>query len=452
MLRRFGPRQAELSQPVAATLAPEAGGLEVTPDFDSPGGPRPDALAMRARRRWFSWKRTLLGSLLLFVLMAGAVYSQKDSLAPRAADLSRKLIGDERTARVEGWFFKAEDRVHKVKYRFLGGEENPFDIPEVQVQFVPKTAARELIYFAGVASNSSTPALTAEALGPLPLVFPKTTVLMSEPLAGEGSWSTAGLPRNTPGDTLMAKTFIRPDKSRPYASVGVLLIDHRRIHLKMVGGTAEPGGDRGVRGPGIIPKDDYKSLLVAFNGGFKGPHGSYGMVANGKEYMRMRNGLATVCVSKNGAITMGEYGRDFSWQDGFEACRQNVILLVDNGAVSRRSTEGNDTWGYVNVNSAEFITWRSAVGVTKDGNLLIAAGNSLSADTLAKALWAAGAHMAMQLDINAPYISTSLFYQQPDGAVKAEKFMDAMAPSASNYLGTRERDFFYVTLDESRYR
>jgi hypothetical protein len=30
--------------------------------------------------------------------------------------------------------------------------------------------------------------------------------------------------------------------------------------------------------------------------------------------------------------------------------------------------------------------------------------------------------------------------------------MDAMAPSASNYLGTRERDFFYVTLDESRYR
>jgi hypothetical protein len=121
MLRRFGPRQAELSQPVAATLAPEAGGLDVAPELDSPGGPRPDAFAMRPRRRWFSWKRTLLGSLLLFVLMAGAVYSQKDSLAPRAADLSRKLIGDERTARVEGWFFKAEDRVHKVKYRFLGG-------------------------------------------------------------------------------------------------------------------------------------------------------------------------------------------------------------------------------------------------------------------------------------------------------------------------------------------
>ena len=120
--------------------------------------------------------------------------------------------------------------------------------------------------------------------------------------------------------------------------------------------------------------------------------------------------------------------------------------------MSRRTTEGNDTWGYVNVNSSEFITWRSAVGVTKDGNLLIAAGNSLSADTLAKALWASGAYMAMQLDINAPYISTALFYQQPDGSVRAEELMEAMAPSPSNYLGTRERDFFYLTLDERRYR
>jgi hypothetical protein len=91
------------------------------------------------------------------------------------------------------------------------------------------------------------------------------------------------------------------------------------------------------------------------------------------------------------------------------------------------------------------------VGLTKDGNLMIAAGNSLSAETLARALHAAGAHMAMQLDINAPYISTGLFYPQPDGTLKAEKLMDSMAGSATGFLGTRERDFFYVVLDESRY-
>ncbi|MEO8538616.1 MAG: phosphodiester glycosidase family protein [bacterium] len=385
------------------------------------------------------------------VLGLGGAYTQKDTITPRAADASRKFIGDERTARIEGWFFAMEDRSNKLKYRFFGGEEDPFAIPEVQVQFIPRPEAREVTFFAGTGRGAAQ-LLTAEALGPLPLETPKTSLLLAEPLAGEGVWTTTGLPRSTPGDILMAKTFIRPDKSRPFASVGVLLVDARRIHLKIVGGIAEPGGDRGVKGPGVIPKEDYKSLLVAFNGGFKGPHGSFGMIANGKEYMKMRNGLATLCVSKDGTMKMGEWGRDFAWEDTFEGCRQNVILLVDKGEISKRTTEGNDTWGYVNVNSAEFITWRSAVGITKDGNLLIASGNSLSADTLAKAMYASGAYMAMQLDINAPYICTGLFFQQPDGTVKGEKFMDTMAPSASNFLGTRERDFFYLTLDESRYK
>ncbi len=383
--------------------------------------------------------------------VAGAGYTQKDKITPKAADVSRTVIGDERTARVEGWFFNIEDRIDKAKYRVLGGKENPFAVAAFQVQFVPRPEPKEVTYYVG-SGRGSTQLLTAEALGPLPLTPPKTSLVLAEGQPGEGVWTTTGLPRSMPGDMLMAKTFIRPDKSRPYASVGVLLVDSRRVHLKMMGGTAEPGGDRGVKGPGVIPKEDYKTLLVAFNGGFKGPHGSYGMVANGKEYMRMRNGLATICVSKDGSIKMGEYGRDFSWDENVAACRQNVILMVDKGEISKRTTEGNDTWGYVNVNSSEFITWRSAIGVTKDGNLLIAAGNSLSADTLAKAMHAAGAYMAMQMDINAPYICTGLFFQQPDGSPKGEKFMDTMAPAASTFLNTRERDFLYLTLDESRYK
>jgi hypothetical protein len=135
-----------------------------------------------------------------------------------------------------------------------------------------------------------------------------------------------------------------------------------------------------------------------------------------------------------------------------EACRQNAVLLVDRGEVSKRTAEGNDTWGYVQVNSSEFITWRSAIGVTKDGNLLVAAGNSLSAETLAKALWAAGAEYAMQLDINSPYVLTSLFFPQPDGSVKPERFMEAMPDAPGRFLRTQERDFMYLVVDESRYR
>ena len=416
---------------------------------EPPAEGAPNAALPSPRR--FTWKRALLVTFVFVMLAAVGVYSQKDRVAPEAADFLRNVIGDENTARLEGWVFKIEDEAHQLKYRLIGGETNPFDVPEVQVQFIPRPAARELTYFVG-SSKTSAQTLTAEALGPLPLALPATHVIFSEALPGEGTWVTTGLPRNTPADTLMARTFIRPDKSRPYATVGILLIDQRRMHLRMVGGTVDPGGDLGVRGPGIIPKDDYSKLLVAFNGGFKGPHGGFGMVANGKQYRALRNGLATVCVGRDGAMKMGQFGRDFSWEENFEACRQNAVLLVDGGQVSKRTTEGNDTWGYVNVDSSEFITWRSAVGLTKDGNLLVAAGNSLSADSLARALLAAGAQMAMQLDINAPYISTGLFYQQPDGTLRAEKLMDSMAVSASNFLHTRERDFFYVVLDESRYR
>jgi len=394
-------------------------------------------------------KRIAFAVVVFGVAVLGALYTQKDKLAPQVADTGRTVVGDENWAMVESYFFRVEDRIAKANYRVRGGQTNPF-AASVEVEFVPREEARTWTYYIG--PSLAAPALTAEDLAPTPLALPKTTALRDSLGAGEGVWSTAGLPRTTPNDVLMAKTFVRPDKSRPYALVGVLLIDSRRIRLSMTGGTVDPGGDRGVKGPGVIPAEAQSKLLVAWNGGFKGLHGSYGMIADGKEYRPMRAGLATICSYKDGAMKMGEWGVDMAPGDNIVACRQNAVLLVKDGLVSKRTAEGNDTWGYVAVNSAEFITWRSAVGVTKDGSLLIAAGNSLSAATLASAIWAAGAYSAMQLDINSPYVLLSQFYQQPDGTLRAERFMDNMPDSPGRFLKTQERDFMWVTLDEARWR
>lgn len=397
----------------------------------------------------FTWRRAILAVLALGLLGAGGAYSQKERIAPEVADMSRRLIGDERTARVESWFFRIEDRIDRTKYRLFGGETNPFETQPVRVVFVPKPAPREHFVFVGEGPDDLPP---PDAFVPLPMVPPATRALRDNLEAGEGAWTTVGLPLSSPADPLMMKTFIRPDTSRPYALVGVLLMDHRRVRLHLVGGTEDPGGDRGVKGPGAIAQNDVEQLLAAWNGGFKGPHGGFGMVADGLTYRALRNGLATLCVKGDGSIRLGEFGRDFTWDDGFTACRQNAVLLVDKGEVSRRTAEGNDTWGYVEVDSSEFITWRSAVGVTKEGDLLVAAGNSLSAESLARALWAAGAEYAMQLDINSPYVLTGLYFQQPDGTLKPEKFMETMPDTASRFLRTQERDFMYVTLDERGYR
>lgn len=403
-------------------------------------------------RRVFTWKRFFLGLVLLMLATGALAYSQKERIAPEVADTMRSLIGDERTARVESWFFRIEDRIHKTKYSLFGGETNPFAREDVRIQYVARSEGGVVHYFPETGVRSEFPDLTGELSLPLPMVLPEIRQLSDDPDPGEGVWSTSGLPLTTAADVRMAKTFLHPDPSRPYATVAVLLVDGRRAQLHMVAGTIDPGGSRNVAGPGVIPDEHLSSLLVAWNGGFKGDHGIFGMQVGDTIFRQLRPNLATVCTKTDGTFVMGEYGRDFTWDESTTACRQNAILLVDRGEVSSRTTEGNDTWGYVHVDSSEFITWRSAIGVTKDGHILVAAGNSLSADSLAKALWAAGAEYAMQLDINNPYVLTGLYFHQPDGTIEGERFMETMADTPRRFLRSNERDFMYLTLDESRYR
>ena len=454
MLRRvpFGrPRPGPKLQP-SGPLAEAAGAL-VDP---AAGEAAPTARAFRwrvqARLPRLTRRRLLFAVLAVSLLGAVLAYGERQRFSAEGADLSRRLIGDENTARLESWYFRLQDRADRLKFRVLGGGGLPLSNEQVVVQVLP-LAPGPVVYIdrSKRADLSQLPEVVVRSLPP-PLAPPEIKPLRASPDPGEGAWTAAGLPRNTATDPLMLKTFLRPDPARPYASVGVLLVDSRRVRLHITGGTIDPGGDRGVKGPGTIPQGDVATLLAAWNGGFKGPHGGFGMRADGKEYRPLRNGLATVCVDAQGAITMGEWGAGMAWAETLVACRQNAVLLVKDGEVSKRVGEGNDTWGYVNVNSAEFITWRSAIGLTKDGNLLVAAGNSLSAATLAKALQAAGAYTAMQLDINSPYVLTALFFGQSDGSLRAEKFMDSMPDSASRFFKTQERDFMYLTYDDSRYR
>jgi hypothetical protein len=191
---------------------------------------------------------------------------------------------------------------------------------------------------------------------------------------------------------------------------------------------------------------------VAWNGGFRGPHGGFGMYADGAQYRPLRDGYASIAVLNDGSIEMGEWGSDLTWSDDIIAVRQNAIMLVEGCEVSPRTNEGNDTWGYVDVNTAEFITWRSAVGLTANGDIMVAAGNSLSADSLARAMHATGACSAMQLDINSPYVLASLFFPQPDGTIQSNRFTDTMGDNPARFLGQQANDFMYLTLEETGFR
>ena len=88
------------------------------------------------------------------------------------------------------------------------------------------------------------------------------------------------------------------------------------------------------------------------------------------------------------------------------------------------------------------------MGLTKDGNLIYAIGNSVIAETLAKAMVAAGAVTGMQLDMNISNVMCEIYSVQKSPAkrpvVNAELFCKGLILKKGLYLQPHTRDFFYV--------
>lgn len=393
-----------------------------------------------------SVERRKIGLAIGSAIAAGAitVSAGAEKFPLKSASLSRAIIGPERTSDLERVIFLAKDLVN----RSLPNEnrENPFGEDFIEDPVLENKIPEE-----------DPLVIDIETKKPSPFILPEITQLNPNPKPGEGSWTTEGLPNTSPNDILMAKTFIYPDPDRPKSHTSVLLFDKRRIKLHITGGTKGLGGYKGITGPGRVDDHHMPNLLAAWNGGWQGTYDNFGMYADGKEYKPMANGLATIVVMRDGTIKMGEWGRDFSERtDDMVAMRQNVILMIDKGKTSKRINEGNDTWGYVYVNSREDITWRSAVGLTKNGDLLVATGESVSAQTFARGLLAAGAEIAMPLDNNTPQVQTVLAFKQPDNSVRTSLFVPSMYDKNANRYTDPDKpygfDFMYVTLDESNYR
>ena len=272
--------------------------------------------------------------------------------------------------------------------------------------------------------------------------------LIAPALAGEGIWTTAGLP--APGPAALppvAKTFVRPDPARPWAITTILEFDLRVARLHMVAGLSQPSSPHGLRGEGVIPLGDRRAgrLLAVFNGAFKYADGAYGMMVGHTVYVRPVWGAATVAVTSAGHVIMGAWGRDrrlTGANRGLVAWRQNAQLLIDHGRIAAATQDGA-AWGLSILNST--YTWRSAIGLTGHGTLLYAAGESLSAATIARVLKRAGAVTAMQLDINPFWVRAFTYTGAWPGYLVAARLHPSMAGSGYEYLYGVARAFFYVT-------
>lgn len=264
------------------------------------------------------------------------------------------------------------------------------------------------------------------------------------PLPNEGTWQNYPLSL-FPSKEVMAYTFVRPDPARSFAIVTLVQMDKRVMDLGSVAGTQQPGGPVGKPGPGVIPKDIINSgkLIAAFDGGFQYKDGAYGMIVGDSTYLPLKNDLGTLVGYKDGSLKIVDY-QGQSLGDNVAFVRQNCPMLITDGSVTVSDPKDRTLWGRLAAGTVGIYTWRSGIGITKNGNLLFAVGNNLTPETLADALQSAGAVNAIQLDINPVWVRFNIFEPIGNDKYSSTTLTKELHDGSWQYLNGYQKDFFYV--------
>jgi hypothetical protein len=262
------------------------------------------------------------------------------------------------------------------------------------------------------------------------------------PLPGEGQWRPLGQP--VKGLPSMYAAFLRPDSVHTSLVTAVVWIDPTLVRAVGYAGVQEPGGGP-WRNQAPIPPSVRPSLLAAFNSGFKMVDAHGGYYADGVTARPLRDGAATLVIRSDGTPTVALWGRDARLGPDVAFARQNLSLIVDNGQPVPDIAAGAK-WGATLGN--KLLVWRSGVGVTANGALVYAAGNGLSAASLADMLARAGAVRAMELDINSAWVDFFTYAPpsagQPASAPTVSKLLPDMQPPLNDYLSASSRDFVAI--------
>jgi hypothetical protein len=233
-------------------------------------------------------------------------------------------------------------------------------------------------------------------------------------------------------------TTFRSERAYPRIVAYVAWFDHTRTSLAWYPGRYEPP-TAPVRGPMSIPYGERWRLLATFNGGFIYADGDNGSSIGGRQYEPLKDGLATMIAYRDGRVDVR------TWHGGPVAgpriafARQSLPLIVDHGHLSPALNDSSQ-WGFTLGNAVR--VWRTGAGIDRHGNLIYAAADFQTVETLARILKRAGAVRAMQLDIN-PEWPTLITYTHHGGLDPVKIVPNYQQPS-TRYLVPDDRDFFAV--------
>jgi hypothetical protein len=412
-----------------------------------------------------------VGVLVLALAAGCAAVTVVPAAGAQAADWLRGIIGDEAVAEIETVVYQVQDHVLQVAYSAgLGRPSSPFEgtplpedalrpdqseaptdtaVPEAtgtplgDLMPAPATRAAASLTPGGPAIETpaapSQPAATETqaAAWSLPALAPLGT------LADEGKW----LPylQGGAGQVVAYRTFLQPDKARPYAVAAIVAFNLDVTQLHFVLGSLEPASDVEIPRPGTIPAADLQAgkLVATFNGGFKVAHGHFGVMVDGTTVIPPRAGMGTVAFYQDGHTSLGKWDPAVLSNTQVVSWRQNGPLVVEAGQINPHTADtAPQDWGYTV--PGDTAIWRSGLGLSADGKTLYyIAGPSLTLPALAVAMQAAGMQNAIQLDINNFWVH----FDAVQGQLQAAPLVDKMNNKVGRYLSAYPRDFFYVTAN-----
>ena len=214
----------------------------------------------------------------------------------------------------------------------------------------------------------------------------------------------------------------------------VAWMDPELVRPAVVPGTGDPLGSPWG---GQVDPAQRPFLVSGFNGGFKFGDFTGAVLAFGNRYRAPVDGQGSFIVYDDGSFTVGAWGRDNDPNKQVVALRQNLGMLVDNGAPTAAAALPA-SWG---ASLSGAVTMRSGVGVDANG-ALVWAGGRLSPQDLANALIAAGAVRGMQMDINPDWVNFNSYDVGADGIAHGNGIFGATGPD--RFLRPNGRDFIAV--------
>jgi hypothetical protein len=224
--------------------------------------------------------------------------------------------------------------------------------------------------------------------------------------------------------------------------VALLSFDQRLVGLHLHSGTVDAGSSGWRYGPTIGGRERH-GLLGAFNGGFKFDTGAGGFALGGRTAVAIAPGLGSIVTYASGRTDIG------AWRAGVPASgqkivsvRQNLHLLVAGGRPA--SNIGCLLcWGAALGGTPS--PARSGLGITADGRLIWAGGESLTPAALAGALIAARVQRAVELDINPEWVAAYLYgHRRARSSLTVVPIVPGQPGVPGQFLAPYGRDFFTV--------